>query len=179
MDTAKSLFATYGFYGTPTAKIAADAGVSNGILFHYFPTKDVLIEALYLDVKDQLFSYTISQLYQGGGLKEHVYTFWLAAVEWNLEHPNDFTFLMHYKNSPKGRVNVEHEIHPYNKLCHELANKGTDQQLFKHVAPEVVYEVMIGMVSVTVQFSLLNPELQDDFAYKNRLFEMTWDALAK
>jgi len=179
MDTAKLLFATYGFYGTPTAKIAADAGVSNGILFHYFPTKDELIDALYLDVKDQLYAYTISQLYQGGGLKEHVYTFWLAAVEWNLEHPNDFTFMMHYKYSPKVNQHIDGDVHPYNQLCHDLAKKGIDHHVFKHVAPEVVYEVLIGMVTVTVQFLTSNPELQDDFAYKNRLFEMSWDALAK
>lgn len=37
-----------------TASIAAAAGVSNGTLFHQFPTKQALIDALYLSIKTDL-----------------------------------------------------------------------------------------------------------------------------
>ena len=37
-----------------TAKIAAAAGVSNGTLFNYFPTKQALIDALYVWIKHSL-----------------------------------------------------------------------------------------------------------------------------
>ena len=63
MLTAKKLFSKHGFYGTATARIAKDAGVSNGILFHYFSTKDKLIEAMYFDVKDRIFHYSLGQIY--------------------------------------------------------------------------------------------------------------------
>ena len=45
LSTALKLFVAYGFHGTPTSKIASEAGVSNGTLFHYFKTKDELVVA--------------------------------------------------------------------------------------------------------------------------------------
>lgn len=37
-----------------TARIAEAAGVSNGTLFNYFPTKQALIDALYMSIKNDL-----------------------------------------------------------------------------------------------------------------------------
>ncbi len=47
LDAAEALFASNGFDATPSARIAAQAGVGNGLLFYYFPTKiDVLLALL-------------------------------------------------------------------------------------------------------------------------------------
>lgn len=39
LDIALSHFIRYGFYGTSTRKIAEEAGISSGLMFHYFPSK--------------------------------------------------------------------------------------------------------------------------------------------
>lgn len=39
-------FIHYGFHGTSTRKIAEEAGISSGLMFHYFPNKLALYEAL-------------------------------------------------------------------------------------------------------------------------------------
>lgn len=46
MAAATRLFAEEGFHGTSTRKIAAAAGVSEGTLFHYFGTKNALLQAI-------------------------------------------------------------------------------------------------------------------------------------
>lgn len=46
LDIALSHFIRYGFYGTSTRKIAEVAGISSGLMFHYFPNKLALYEAL-------------------------------------------------------------------------------------------------------------------------------------
>ncbi|MEO0435666.1 MAG: TetR/AcrR family transcriptional regulator [Pseudomonadota bacterium] len=46
LDAATTLFATAGFNGTSTRKIAAEAGVSEGTIFHYFGSKHDLITAI-------------------------------------------------------------------------------------------------------------------------------------
>lgn len=40
--------------GAATARIARAAGVANGTLFHHFPSKELLIQQLYQDVKLRL-----------------------------------------------------------------------------------------------------------------------------
>lgn len=46
LDIALNHFIQYGFYGTSTRKIAEEAGISSGLMFHYFPNKLALYEAL-------------------------------------------------------------------------------------------------------------------------------------
>lgn len=48
LDAALAVFAKVGFDRATTAQIQARAGISNGALFHHFPSKDAIAEALYL-----------------------------------------------------------------------------------------------------------------------------------
>ncbi|SDE04193.1 TetR/AcrR family transcriptional regulator [Rhodococcus tukisamuensis] len=46
LDAAEELFAARGFDATPTAAVAAQAGVPKGLVFYYFPTKESLLTTL-------------------------------------------------------------------------------------------------------------------------------------
>lgn len=46
LDIALNHFIQYGFHGTSTRKIAEEAKISSGLMFHYFPNKQALYEAL-------------------------------------------------------------------------------------------------------------------------------------
>lgn len=43
LDTAETLFLEHGYAGTSTKRIAETAGVAEGLVFHYFGTKDALL----------------------------------------------------------------------------------------------------------------------------------------
>jgi len=45
IDTALEAFATRGFDGTSVKDLAQAAGATQGLLYHYFPSKDALLEA--------------------------------------------------------------------------------------------------------------------------------------
>lgn len=47
VETALRLFAEHGFDGTSTRKIAQAADISEGLIFHYFPTKNDLLNAIF------------------------------------------------------------------------------------------------------------------------------------
>lgn len=46
IQAALDLFVERGYYGTKTSQISRRAGISEGLLFHYFPTKEFLLEEL-------------------------------------------------------------------------------------------------------------------------------------
>lgn len=46
LSIALNQFINYGYYGTSTRKIAEEAGISSGLMFHYFSSKLDLYEAL-------------------------------------------------------------------------------------------------------------------------------------
>ena len=49
LQTALKLFAARGFDGTSTRQIAKEAGITEGLIFHYFPTKASLLTAILED----------------------------------------------------------------------------------------------------------------------------------
>src|SRR5829696_4229797 len=49
LQTALTLFAAQGFDATSTRQIAREAGIAEGLIFHYFPTKASLLTAILQD----------------------------------------------------------------------------------------------------------------------------------
>src|SRR5258708_34242542 len=47
LDVALACFLTSGYEQTTIARIRERSGTSNGALFHYFPSKEAIAEALY------------------------------------------------------------------------------------------------------------------------------------
>jgi len=58
IDAAISLFAQNGFAGTPTTAIAKKAGVAQGLIFHYFITKEGILAETINKLADKYISET-------------------------------------------------------------------------------------------------------------------------
>jgi hypothetical protein len=61
----------------------------------------------------------------------------------------------------------------------ELAEKGIEEDIFKQVPATLVFQTMSGLVETAVRYLRLFKETQEDTEFKNRLFEMAWDAISK
>jgi AcrR family transcriptional regulator len=57
LRAAAGLFATRGFGGTSTAQIAAAVGLRQSAIFHWFPSKDAILEALFSRGWDRSLAY--------------------------------------------------------------------------------------------------------------------------
>ena len=178
ISTAKSLFAEKGFYGTPTAQIARDAKVSNGILFHYFPTKDELIKSLYVEIKDGIFKYTLSQVYRGATIKESLYTLWLASLEWYLENPEDFQFMLQFENSPYYTEEIERS-HRYVQMAISIMEDGINQGQLKSLEPLFLVRLLSALVERSVHELRRESQQSGVSSLQNKLFDVVWGALAK
>ena len=72
MEAALKLFTERGFHGTSTAQISKEAGVATGTLFHYFPTKEDLINNLYFEVKGDLSRAMVKDLESQDNFKDRL-----------------------------------------------------------------------------------------------------------
>lgn len=70
-----------------TARIAKAAGVSNGSLFNYFPTKQALIDALYLSIKSDLVA-AVGQLDPAEPIEIRMRQIWQRWLGWARAHPD-------------------------------------------------------------------------------------------
>jgi AcrR family transcriptional regulator len=53
LNAAKHLFAEKGFEATPTSEVAKQAGVAEGLIFHYFKTKEGILVYILEDMMDR------------------------------------------------------------------------------------------------------------------------------
>lgn len=74
--------------GVSTAKVAKAAGVSNGTLFNYFPTKQDLLDALYVGLKQRLTT-AIGVIDPDQPIEGQVRQVWFRWLEWAIANPVD------------------------------------------------------------------------------------------
>lgn len=55
LDTALKLFANHGFHSTTISQIAKAAGISKGLVYTYFESKEALLLAVFHDISDFVF----------------------------------------------------------------------------------------------------------------------------
>jgi AcrR family transcriptional regulator len=49
LDAAIRVFADHGYHGSRVADIARDAGVAHGLLYHYFASKDEILQTIFVE----------------------------------------------------------------------------------------------------------------------------------
>lgn len=85
LDAALHLFDVEGV-GVSTSKVARAAGVGNGTLFNYFPSKQELIDALYVRLKTQLAD-AIGEIDDQLSLRDQAKAVWDRWLAWGRANP--------------------------------------------------------------------------------------------
>jgi AcrR family transcriptional regulator len=94
------LVAERGFHDAPMSLVANRAGTSAGIIYHYFPSKDELIRALYLHVKAKMGRFLIEGQVLDMPAEQAFQRVWMNAYRFYRTHQQEMKFLDQYENSP-------------------------------------------------------------------------------
>src|SRR3984893_19364549 len=86
LSAATQVFAERGL-GAPTSAISQAAGVAEGTLFTYFPTKDELVNALYREIKLELADAMMSGFPRKKNIRTRLQHIWDGYVNWGLANP--------------------------------------------------------------------------------------------
>jgi AcrR family transcriptional regulator len=83
--------------------VAREAGVAAGTLYLYFPSKEAMINALYLDVladRDRSMVADADCARKDGAIgRAGLWAFWQGLARWHLDHPDESSFLHQCKSS--------------------------------------------------------------------------------
>jgi TetR/AcrR family transcriptional regulator, repressor of fatR-cypB operon len=94
------LVAERGFHDAPMSLVAKRAGTSAGIIYHYFPSKDELIRALYFHVKAKMGEFLVEGQIAGMPTDQAFRRVWMNAYRFYRSHQREMKFLDQYENSP-------------------------------------------------------------------------------
>lgn len=179
-DAALNLFIELGFDNTPTARIASDAGVATGTLFHHFKTKEDLINALYLEVKKDITLALKDGFDPAADIKNQIKHLWRSFIEWGMANPKAFTFNARFCESPyisKGsrRAFTEATL----ELTKNIVEQGHSLGFFRNLPTEYLSSQVTSMMVSAARYFIHNPEKFTDQTFMENAFAAFWDMLAK
>ncbi len=178
INAALKLFVENGFHGTATGKIAKEAGVANGTLFQYFKTKDDLVIALYIHIKDELAEYISNNSPEKADFKETFKTQVLSSLFWALDNPMKFRFIQQFHTSPYiGKIEQEimnKQVEPHLILI----QKGIEHGVLKSLPADLIYSLMSNQVFGLYHY-ITSKELSKAKQHETiqTTFDMLWDML--
>lgn len=145
------LVAERGFHDAPMSLVAKRAGASAGIIYHYFPSKDELIRALYLHVKAKMGEFLVEGQIAGMPTEQAFSRVWMNAYRFYRTHQQEVKFLDQYENSPYcgSSPDVEALVHQnqnFALLVNLFRPRSTGGSL-KDLPPEALWELSLGVAA--------------------------------
>lgn len=94
------LIVDHGLEATPMSLIGKEAGVGMGTIYHYFASKEVLVNVLYRDLKQQVYDAMLRGYPHDAPYRERFFRLWRSLFDYYLRHPYAFLFMEQVGFSP-------------------------------------------------------------------------------
>jgi AcrR family transcriptional regulator len=100
LDAALELFVERGFHGTAVPSVAERAGIAAGTIYHYFASKEELVNVLYRRWKGVVSRQVLDGFPVDKSAREQFRAVWERMTDFALSHPRQFAFLeLHHHGS--------------------------------------------------------------------------------
>jgi len=175
LAAAAELIAAQGL-GASTAKIAKAAGVAEGTLFTYFPSKDDLLNQLFLEIESDLVGAVLAAGLPDGDPRDRVRHLWDRLIDWGLANPVRRKALRQLKVSDRIRAD---SLRRFEAQFRE-ARAMVEQSLAGHVDPArmpfYIDTVLLGLAEMAMDAITANP--QDRGSIRQAGFDLFWKGSA-
>jgi AcrR family transcriptional regulator len=175
---ALKLFVEFGFHGTPTSKIAREADVSNGTLFHYYKTKDELVVALYIYIKTKMTGCIDSGRIEGETIKATFKRMFISSMYWALENPIEFRYSQQFHSSPYLSMVSHEEVLKQTKYLMDFMQEAIDARVLKPLPIDLLFTLISNHIYGINEY--LIAAKMDEAKQKELIdqsFDLIWDMI--
>ncbi|MEM8862340.1 MAG: TetR/AcrR family transcriptional regulator [Chloroflexota bacterium] len=101
LNATLELVAAEGLLKTSISKISKRAKSSPGIVYHYFASKDEIMDTLFISIVTEMMAFILNNVNaDGDGLVLDRYKkLWMRKYQYHLENPEKTVFIEQFKNS--------------------------------------------------------------------------------
>ena len=176
LNATLRLISKNGFHGTAMSKVAREAGVSAGIIYHYFDSKDDLINELYRHIKCK-FGQMINQNFDPAQpLKNQIRQVLGLMIRYYIHRPLESAFLEQYTRSPYYSFEMEMETRQYYLPIMESLQRGHREMIIKDFPGPVIHTLSVDVATSLAQkhangFINLTDELIEE------IIDACWEAI--
>ncbi|MCA0176088.1 MAG: TetR/AcrR family transcriptional regulator [Proteobacteria bacterium] len=170
LDAATEAVAAHGL-GAPTSRIAMQAGVAEGTLFRYFPTKDALLNELYLHIKQNMCEAMTAHFVPTQELRLRAQALWNSYIDWGIANASANSALNQLEVSEVLMSETRargHALFPDTGIASGYASNTVFAKL-----PEAFSDaIFVALADVTMRFAARDPKKAK--AYKASGFAAMW-----
>jgi TetR/AcrR family transcriptional regulator, repressor of fatR-cypB operon len=144
LAAALDLFVEKGFHGTSVPSVAEKAGVAAGTIYHYFASKEALVNALYKNWKAQIAAQIVTRFPFETPVREQFRTIWERMADFAVAHPKELAFLeLHHHGSylDDESRRIENQTIDFGV---EMVKRAQAQQAIKPLDPALLVELANG-----------------------------------
>lgn len=176
LESAIQVIAERGLAATPTSAISAAAGVAEGSLFTYFKTKDDLVNALYLELKQEMAVALMEGFPRKAAVRKQFLCLWDNYVDWgiaNRQKKRVMDQLMHSAQiTPESRVAGAALFVDIQQLLQE----NVDNKVLRNYPVAFIGGSMNSLAEMTMDFML--QDSGNAARYRKSGFEVLWNGIA-
>jgi AcrR family transcriptional regulator len=176
IQAAMKLLTENGVQATPMSAIAKAANTGMGTIYNYFPTKEALINAIYLHVKGTEINLLGTALDETKSLKIRLFHFYAAFVDFYLKYPLSFAFMDQFQSSPIISEETRKEGKANFLPLFNLLKQGQKDGLIKEMELESLLQFLAGSITIFVRWLQDQPKSQREELLKLQ-WRMVWDAI--
>ena len=167
-----------GFHGTAMSKVAKESKVSTGIIYHYFDSKDHLIDELYRHVKRDFGRAVLEVFDETQPLSMQIRQMLRAILKHYMAHPLNAGFVEQYIKSPYYRPEIEQEVSQYYIPMVEALTRAKQEMVIKELPDAVMKTITMDvMVSLAQQHAAGLFEMTDELT--EQIVDALWEAIRR
>lgn len=174
---AATLVVAQGGLAAPTSAVSRAAGVAEGTLFAYFPTKDHLLNALYCQLKQELATVMMADFPRQKSVRDRLRHVWNRYVEWGVSHSEAqkvLSLLIIWDGlTPES---IELGSAPFAAIV-RMAEEAVAQRIVRPLPQDFIAALMQSLAETTMGFIRRSPKQSSHF--RDLGFESLWAAIAQ
>lgn len=162
-----------------TAKIAKEAGVSNGTLFNFYRTKQDLLDAVYLNIKQEVSDHIVTDAARGiTDTRELTLHIWREYILWAIANPVKQQASSLLRSSQVISASAQESVDAIFLFINEHLEQAQRENCIRNLSTAFLCEIAAAQMGATIQHILKN-QLSGAamLALVNQSFEIYWHGI--
>ncbi len=176
LKAALELLVKNGIHATPMSAIAKAAKTGMGTIYNYFDNKDILINAIYVEIKEQEEIILIA-LTKDQPIKTQFEDYYRSVIDFYLDNPLFFYFMQQLQASPI--ITAESKKVGYRAVDSviRMLERGQRERIIKDINTRELLQFMGGAILSFVRWHLDQAATSRETTAMDNQLRMVWDAI--
>ena len=174
LASALKLLTENGVHNTPMSAIAKAAGTGMGTIYNYFPNKDILINEIYISIKNKEKALFL-EFNADQPIKTQFETYFTVIIDFFIQNPQSFQFMEQLQASPIITNEVRSEGAKAINPVSELLIKGKKERIIKDIEIDELLMFIGGAVLSYLRWYFNQTKIKKT-SLKNQI-ELVWDGI--